>query len=148
MHSSDADSGTSVLPKILVRQTILVAVIAALAVAGMGFQSPASAAPKPAVVVKMSDKPPRYIPETITIKVGQTVKWINNAHLLHNVTTNPESVINKADVESPAGAKPIDSGFMAPGQEFSYTFTVPGKYKYTCLPHEKDGMVGYVIVKK
>jgi len=102
----------------------------------------------PAVVVKMTDKPPMYMPMKLAIKSGQTVEWINNAQTLHGVTTDPDSAQKPGDVSSPPGAKPIDSGFMKPGATFDYTFTVPGTYKYLCLPHEKDGMVGYIVVIK
>lgn len=110
------------------------------------FAAPAIAAP--AVVVKMTDKPPMYMPLKVAIKTGQTVEWVNNAQTLHGVTTDPDSAQKPGDVASPPGAKPIDSGFLKPGMTFDYTFTVPGTYKYLCLPHEKDGMVGYVVVSK
>jgi plastocyanin len=110
--------------------------------------APATANAAAAVVVKMTDKPPMYKPMKLAIKVGQTVEWINNAETLHSVTTDPDSAQKPSDVASPAGAKPFDSGFMKPGMTFDYTFTVPGTYKYLCLPHEKDGMVGYIVVRK
>jgi plastocyanin len=116
---------------------------AALAVAPL-----ASAADKPVVVIKMTDKPPVYIPAKVTIKVGQTVEWINNAATLHDVNADVSSVQNTKDVSIPPGAKPFDSGFMRPGMTFDYTFTVPGTYRYTCVPHEKDGMNGTVVVTK
>jgi plastocyanin len=53
----------------------------------------------------------------------------------------------KEDVVLPSGAKPFDSGFMQPDATFDYTFTVRGTYKYTCVPHEKDGMNGVIVVK-
>jgi plastocyanin len=109
---------------------------------------PAAAFAAPAAVVKMTDKPPKYLPMKVAIKVGQTVEWVNNAQTLHSVTTDPDSAQKPDDVSSPPGAKPFDSGFMKPGMTFDYTFTVPGTYKYLCLPHEKDGMVGYVVVSK
>lgn len=108
----------------------------------------AYAADKPAVVIKMTDKPPVYIPAKVTIKVGQTVEWVNNASTLHDVNADASSVQNTKDVSLPPGAKPFDSGFMRPGMTFDYTFTVPGTYRYTCVPHEKDGMNGTVVVKK
>jgi plastocyanin len=108
---------------------------------------PSSAAAK-TVEVKMTDTPARFVPEKVTIKVGDTVEWYNNAASLHSVTTNQSVAQNPKDVSSPPGAKPFDSGFMPPGAKWSYTFTVPGTYKYLCLPHEKDGMVGYVVVTK
>jgi plastocyanin len=99
------------------------------------------------VEIKMTDTPPKFVPETVTIQKGDTVEWINNAASLHSVTTNPAVAQDPKDVSSPAGAKPFDSGFMTPGAKWSYTFTVPGTYKYLCLPHEKDHMVGIVVVK-
>jgi plastocyanin len=102
----------------------------------------------PTVVVKMTDKPPMFKPLKIAVKVGQTVEWVNNAETLHSVTTDADSAQKPTDVSSPPGAKPFDSGFMKPGATFDYTFTVPGTYKYLCLPHEKDGMTGIVVVSK
>src|ERR1700680_2793782 len=109
---------------------------------------PATAIAAPAVVVKMGDKPPMYHPMKVAIKLGQTIEWVNNAQTLHGVTTDPDSAQKPGDVSSPPGAKPFDSGFMKPGAIFDYTFTVPGSYKYLCLPHEKDGMIGWVTVSK
>jgi plastocyanin len=128
------------------RNAPLLRVLAAVLVAGALMPAVVFAAP--AAVVKMTDKPPMYKPQKVSIKVGQTVEWINNAETLHSVTTDPDSAQKPTDVSSPPGAKPFDSGFMKPGMTFDYTFTVPGKYKYLCLPHEKDGMVGYVMVSK
>jgi plastocyanin len=117
----------------------------ALVIAGL---TPATVFAAPAIVVKMTDKPPMYKPLKVAIKVGQTVEWVNNAETLHSVTTDPDSAQKPGDVASPPGAQPFDSGFMKPGMTFDYTFTVPGTYKYLCLPHEKDGMIGYVVVSK
>jgi plastocyanin len=108
--------------------------------------APSIAAAK-TVEVKMTDTPPKFIPEKVTINKGDTVKWINNAASLHSVTTNKAVAQDPSDVSLPPGAKPFDSGFMTPGATWSYTFTVPGSYKYLCLPHEKDKMTGIVDVK-
>ncbi len=99
------------------------------------------------VEIKMTDTPPKFVPMTVTIDKGDTVEWINNAASLHSVTTNPAVAQDPKDVSAPAGTKPFDSGFMTPGAKWSYTFTVPGTYKYLCLPHEKDHMTGIVVVK-
>lgn len=129
-----------------VRGAILLrALTAGLAIS---FVAPAIILASPAVVVKMTDKPPMYKPLKVTVKVGQTVEWINNAETLHSVTTDADSAQKPTDVSLPPGAKPFDSGFMKPGATFDYTFTVPGTYKYLCLPHEKDGMIGTVVVSK
>ncbi len=102
----------------------------------------------PAATVKMSDTPPKFIPEKVSIKAGQTVEWVNNAATLHSVDADPSMVQNAKDVVLPPGAKPFDSGFMQPGAKYDYTFTTPGVYKYTCVPHEADGMHGEVDVAK
>lgn len=119
----------------------------ALAAAAFGLPLELNAAGKPAAVVRMSDKPPKFIPETVTIKVGDTVEWVNDAKTLHSVDADPSMVQRAADVVLPKGAKPFDSGFMQPGGTFDYTFTVPGTYMYTCVPHEKDAMNGTIVVK-
>ena len=106
------------------------------------------AAAGPAIVIKMSDKPPKFLPEKVTIKVGQTIEWVNNAATLHSVDADPTMVQKPSDVVLPAGAKPFDSGFMQPGATYDYTFTTPGTYHYTCVPHEKDAMNGVVVVTK
>jgi plastocyanin len=100
------------------------------------------------VVVTMTDKPPMYVPAKLTVPVGTTVEWQNNAKTLHDVTTDADSVQKPTDVKLPPGAQSFDSGFMQPGGTFDYTFTVPGHYIYTCIPHEKDGMVGEIDVTK
>ena len=99
------------------------------------------------VEVKMTDTPPVYIPAKVTIHKGDTIKWTNNAATLHTVTFDPAKAVDKSNVMLPKGVDPFDSGFMMPGKDFSHTFTVSGQYKYFCIPHEKDGMIGYVTVK-
>ncbi|HTT76682.1 MAG TPA: plastocyanin/azurin family copper-binding protein [Candidatus Binataceae bacterium] len=124
----------------------IITLVIAISAAGLMIQPPIAAAKT--VIVTMTDKPPTYVPDKLTIPVGTTVEWDNNAKTLHDVTTDASEVQKPSDVSLPPGAKPFDSGFMTPGTKWSYTFTVPGHYKYTCIPHEKDGMVGYVDVTK
>jgi plastocyanin len=120
--------------------------LALAALAMVATLMPSLAAAK-TVEVKMTDTPPKFVPLTVTIQKGDTVEWINNAQSLHSVTTNPAVAQDPKDVSLPSGAKPFDSGFMPPGAKWSYTFTIPGTYKYLCLPHEKDHMIGVVVVK-
>jgi len=89
-----------------------------------------------------------YQPMKLTVKSGDTVEWDNNASSLHTVTFDASKAQDKSNVILPAGVAPFDSGFMMPGGTFSHTFTTPGQYKYFCIPHEKDGMIGYVTVTK
>ena len=119
-----------------------------LPICGLFMMVASAAFAAPAATVKMSDTPPKFLPEKASIKAGQTVEWINNAATLHSVDADPSMVQNAKDVVLPAGAKPFDSGFMQPGAKYDYTFTTPGVYKYTCVPHEADGMKGEVDVAK
>ncbi|MGH7923392.1 MAG: cupredoxin domain-containing protein [Candidatus Binatus sp.] len=127
----------------------IVAAAAAIAAALALLPDPANAAAAAnPIVVKMADKEPFYSPGKLAIKVGDTVKWVNDGQTVHDVSTTPAMAQNPKDTSMPKGAAPFDSGFIPPGGEFSHTFTVPGTYRYFCLPHEKEGMVGVVIVKK
>jgi plastocyanin len=121
--------------------------IAIMMAAVLGI-SASGAAVAATVEVKMTDTPPVYIPAKVTIKTGDTVKWTNNAETLHTVTFDPAKAVDKSNVKLPKGVEPFDSGFMMPGKDFSHTFKTPGEYEYFCIPHEKDGMIGFVTVKK
>ncbi len=102
------------------------------------------------VVIQMEDAPTGgfYEPDRITVPVGTTVEWKNVGEQPHDATDDPGKALRAGDAIYPVGAKPFDSGFLLHGQSFSYTFAIPGTYKYVCLPHEFGGMIGEVIVTK
>ncbi len=128
---------------------IAVIAFAALAMGAVGMMPvPAHAASKPALVIKMQDPAPYYIPQKATIKAGETVEWVNKGATVHTVTDKPGIARNPKNQVLPKGAKPFDSGFVPPGGKFVHTFKVPGHYTYFCIPHEMEGMVGYLTVKK
>ncbi len=89
----------------------------------------------------------RYVPDTVRIRAGQAVLWINGSNLVHTVTDIPAAAAHAGDAALPAGAVAFDSGDLKPGMVFEYVFRVPGVYRYFCAPHEVDGMVGTVIVE-
>ena len=132
--------------RIIVRIAIVVAALAIAASLAL-LPNPAKAASNP-VVINMADKQPFYTPDKATIKIGDTVKWVNNGETVHSVSTSAANAQNPNDTSMPKGATAFDSGFIPPGGDYSYTFTVPGTYRYFCLPHEKAGMVGMIVVKK
>lgn len=109
---------------------------------------PAKGAAKiqPAAVVTMNNLL-KFEPAQVTIKVGETVEWQNTSLLVHTVTANPKLAANKEHVALPKRAEPFNSGNLDPKATFQHTFTVPGTYRYFCIPHEATGMVGEVIVK-
>lgn len=87
-----------------------------------------------------------FKPDTVTIKAGEQVTWKNIESMVHTVTADPSLPRDPSLVELPDGVEPFHSGNIANGQSWSMTFTVPGRYRYVCLPHELVGMVGEVIV--
>jgi len=66
------------------------------------------------------------------------VTWTNNDAVGHTVTSGSST----GTVASPDGL--FDSGDIAPGETFSYTFTEAGTFDYFCTPH--PWMMGTVIV--
>ena len=73
-----------------------------------------------------------FAPDEITVVLGvnSTVTWTNNDSSPHTVTANDGS---------------FQSGNLAPGQSYTFTFTTPGTYEYHCTYH--PWMVGTVVVK-
>ncbi len=101
----------------------------------------------PTAVVKMSDDMPMYQPDSIIIRAGQTVEWVNAGSVSHSVVDDPAKADKPDDVALPAGAKTFASGNVMPGAKYRYTFLTPGTYRYFCMSHEIDSMIGEVIVQ-
>lgn len=81
-----------------------------------------------------------FSPKTLTIKLGDTVTWINQNDGLHNVITYPDGY--------PNGASGFESPYMErKGEQWSYTFKSKGTYQYHCIPHIFMGMRGVVVVE-
>lgn len=70
-----------------------------------------------------------YQPTELTVLAGQTVTWRNSGLGPHTVT---------------ADAGQFDSGTLQSGSAFSYTFSAPGTYAYSCTIHPT--MHGQVVV--
>ncbi|HEV7365694.1 MAG TPA: cupredoxin family copper-binding protein [Gemmatimonadales bacterium] len=88
-----------------------------------------STAARTGPTVKASLKNIAFQPSRIEITAGTTVAWTNNDALEHTVTAVDRS---------------FDSGTMAPGATWQYTFTKPGTYPLFCVVH--PFMKGVVIV--
>lgn len=65
-----------------------------------------------------------FKPETLTIKKGTTVTWLNNDATKHNVIFDDESA-----------GKVEDSRLISKGEKLQYTFDKVGKFTYHCQPH-------------
>ena len=128
------------------KRTILSLTAIFLLMAGVAMAKGRENAGPAAATIHMSSTK-QYEPKTVTINVGDTVEWVNDDHgNLHNVTTDKDATDMPRAISIPRGAKPFNSGLMPPGKTFRYTFTVPGTYRYVCVPHQPD-MVGVIVVR-
>lgn len=114
---------------------------------GAAVMAHAAHATEPAAVVKLINEL-KFTPAKVTVKVGDTVQWRNVSALVHTVTDDPDRVAKVADYALPEGAKPFNSGKIKPKATYEHTFSVPGTYKYFCIPHEGAGMIAEVVVTK
>lgn len=109
---------------------------------------PAARQESQTVVVKMTEER-KFMPEKLTIKVGQTVEWVNEDKAMpHEVTTDPNVASDPSNVSVPEEAQVFDSHLITVGKSFRHQFAVAGLYRYTCPPHENDGMMGELTVTK
>jgi plastocyanin len=135
------------IPSYLVGLGILGLGVALVIAALVGVHLRSASASTPPILVKMVDMPATFQPAKLSIRVGDTVEWKNVGNSVHHASSDPSTAVNPSEASTPSGAKPFDSGFLQPGESFTYTFTVPGTYKYICAPHETSGMLGEVVVK-
>src|SRR5262245_50087151 len=102
--------------------------------------------PTATVIVRMTDDL-TFEPARVIVHAGDTVEWKNTSSMPHTVTADARRAAEGKEVVLPPGAAPFDSRTMSPGGSYRHTFTVPGTYKYICVPHASFGMLGEVIVQ-
>lgn len=100
----------------------------------------------------------RFFPADITIRVGETVTFVNrDFYTPHTVTFGAEPPGGDLGLIPPSGdpthfdgTQPLNSGFlwtpMPWGTQFSVTFTAAGTFSYKCGLHDFAGMTGSVTV--
>ena len=98
------------------------------------------------VIVEMKDER-RYVPERVRIQRGEMVRWINSSNLVHTVTADSSLAADPQHVRLPSQAIPFNSGIIPPGGIYERVFSVSGRYRYFCIPHEMAGMVGELVVE-
>jgi plastocyanin len=79
-----------------------------------------------------------FLPNTVKIDIGTTLKWINTSDMPHNVVGVYKTLSGKQI--------PIDSGFMQKGDSWKYTFGEQGALEYYCTTHSEDGMKASIII--
>jgi len=97
-----------------------------------------------------------YEPKRIQVSAGTTVTFENTGSIGHTVTAYEAEIPDGAtyfasgEFESQQAAKDGYSngqeGNIPAGESYEHTFETTGTYKYYCIPHELNGMVGYVKV--
>lgn len=84
-----------------------------------------------AQTVDVSIQDYKYLPATVKVKAGTTVRWINNEkRTTHSILFT--------------GAGGYESERIFPGESWQRKFEQPGSFPYTCGPHPE--MKGEVIV--
>jgi len=111
----------------------------------------AAVSPAATVTVRMTAQL-RFDPPQVTIETGQAVTWINDSPLPHTATGDPnQNPVNKNHpeyVQLPQDATPWGSTLLSQGERYTHTFTLPGEYKYICIPHVLSGMRGAILVEE
>ena len=83
----------------------------------------------PATTVHIKDF--KYVPATVTVAAGATVRFVNDDGEAHTVTASDKS---------------FDSGGLDSGEAWSHRFTSVGTFAYFCAVHPY--MHGTVVVTK
>jgi plastocyanin len=107
-------------------------VLAAAALAACGSEEPTGSANTPTVRMLAT----AFSPNDVSVAVGQTVRWVNEAATSHTITPEkPGQLGSWTEVSVP------------PQQNFtfSHTFTTAGTFNYRCAVH--PGMNGKVTVR-
>ena len=99
-----------------------------------------------------------FRPEEVTVTAGTAVTFLNTSSHSHTVTAYQDAYPEDAEYwasgsfESQSAARRgwdrSSAGKLAPGETYEHTFEVPGRYEYFCIPHERAGMVGAVVVEE
>lgn len=74
-----------------------------------------------------------FKPETIDVKAGQSVTWRQTDPGFHTVTSGTVEQ-GASDVATKPDGR-FDSGQLATGKSFTFTFDEPGTYPYFCTIH-------------
>ena len=81
-----------------------------------------------------------FMPGSVKLEVGSSLKWINTSNLPHNIVGTYKT--------SSGQETHLDSGFINNGDSWRYTFNEEGVFEYHCATHTELGMKGTVIISK
>jgi len=139
-YKQPPESACMAEPRRLDRRAFGIAVgsLTTVAVAGCLGDDDGDGGDEPDVMAGTDDSPLAFVPDEITVSVGDTVTWEWGTDN-HNIAVR----------DQPDGADwPGEPETHNSGHTYSYTFEVAGTYEYVCEPHEANGMEGTVIVEE
>ena len=90
----------------------------------------------------------QFQPSSVTIKPGDTVKWVMNKVPPHNAVFD-NAKFPGAD-KAVAKKMSHEKLMFSPGENYETTFpedATPGTYPYYCQPHRGAGMAGKIVVE-
>lgn len=89
-----------------------------------------------------------FVPDNITVKPGDTIKFTMNKLAPHNVVFDANTIPGGDTALAKSLSK--EKLLFSPGESYEVTFpkdAPTGTYNYYCQPHRGAGMVGKVIVQ-
>jgi plastocyanin len=114
---------------------VAIAVVLVTGVIVLMHASTTSASTSNTAIVSITSK--GLIPQTITVKPGETVVWVNDDSHPHQIAADPYP----ADNGGPAGL--YDPIPITKGESYGFTFTSEGTYTYhdQLHPYTLDGKI-------
>ena len=118
-----------------------------------GSEAPAGTGATHDVEMTLVDGQYRFVPEQLTIKAGDVVRFHNKQGGPHNVMFFSDSIPAGAAAVIDAGmdeSAPLTSQMAVTQDEVitvAFTGAPTGRYHYTCVPHQAMGMNGNIIVE-
>ncbi len=106
----------------------------AIALSSLVFNAALASAETYTVLMGSNSGQLAFEPSTLTIKAGDTVKWVNNKAFPHNVIVDGQDALSHKKL------------IQKPKQSVETTFNEAGEYSYYCAPHRGAGMVGKITV--
>jgi plastocyanin len=108
------------------RTAAVTAALCVLVVAAAGFRAGAAAAARKPVTYTVTIDAARFSPADLSLRVGDSVVWVNKDILAHTATTSTPG---------------FDSKVIAPGKSWRYTVRRTGEFPYTCVFHPMNAML-------
>lgn len=113
----------------MIQRLLVAALYASTLASGAAAGDTVAEEPAPSVH-RVAVRGMKYVPETLEVKAGDKIIWVNEDIVPHTVT---------------AADKTLDSGLMQPKQSWSWVAEGKGERPYVCVFHPT--MKGTVVVE-